>query len=92
MHGERGRYSVADMVANINPADSHYARTSLVAVEDTCNKGGGAVWDLSALEALSMACRERELKFHWMVRGMECMGQTRRMGQCPSHDELRTTL
>lgn len=78
MHGERGRYSVADMVANINPADSHYARTSLVAVEDTCNKGGGAVWDLSALEALSMACRERELKFHldgarawnaWVKRG-----------------------
>ena len=36
MHGDRGRYSVEDMLVK-DPADSHYART-LVAVEDTCNK------------------------------------------------------
>ena len=78
LHGDRGRYRLEDMVANVNPADSHYARTSLVAVEDTCNKGGGAVWDVHELERLSAECRKRGLGFHldgarvwnaWVERG-----------------------
>ncbi len=78
MHGDRGRYDVAEMIANINPADSHYARTSLVAVEDTCNKGGGSVWDVEELKQLSDACKAQGLKFHldgarvwnaWVKRG-----------------------
>ena len=78
MHGDRGRYMVDDMLANVNPADSHYARTSLVAVEDTCNKGGGSVWDVDELQRLSDACRAQGLKFHldgarvwnaWVKRG-----------------------
>jgi threonine aldolase len=78
LHGSRGRYRLEDMVANVNPADSHYARTSLVAVEDTCNKGGGAVWNVQELERLSAECRKRGLGFHldgarvwnaWVQRG-----------------------
>ena len=78
LHGHRGRYTVDDMLANVNPADSHYARTSLVAVEDTCNKGGGSVWSVDELKQLSEACRARGLKFHldgarvwnaWVKRG-----------------------
>ena len=78
MHGDRGRYGVEEMIANINPADSHYARTSLVAVEDTCNKGGGAVWNVDELARLSEASRVRGLGFHldgarvwnaWVQRG-----------------------
>ncbi len=78
LHGNRGRYTLADMLANVNPSDSHYARTSLVAVEDTCNKGGGSVWDVDELMQISEACRTRGLKFHldgarvwnaWVKRG-----------------------
>ncbi|MGB1099280.1 MAG: threonine aldolase family protein [Flavobacteriales bacterium] len=78
MHGDRGRYDVEEMIANINPADSHYARTSLVAVEDTCNKGGGAIWNVNELTRLSEASRARGLGFHldgarvwnaWVQRG-----------------------
>ena len=78
LQGHRGRYTVDDMLANVNPADSHYARTSLVAVEDTCNKGGGSVWDVEDLKQLSSACKARGLKFHldgarvwnaWVKRG-----------------------
>lgn len=50
--------------AEVNPADSHFARTSLVCVEDTVNKGGGAVQDLTALTAGSEACRALGLPFH----------------------------
>ena len=76
--GDCGRFDAADMIANINPMDSHYAKTSLVAVEDTCNKGGGSVWDVGALKRLSEECRARGLKFHldgarvwnaWVKRG-----------------------
>ena len=78
LHGDRGRFTLDDMHANINPADSHYARTSLVAVEDTCNKGGGAVWNVEALKKMSTSCRAQGLKFHldgarvwnaWVKRG-----------------------
>ena len=78
LHGDRGRYRLEDMMANVNPADSHYARTSLVAVEDTCNKGGGAVWDILELQRLSAECRKRGMGFHldgarvwnaWVQRG-----------------------
>ena len=63
LHGDRGRFSLDDCLGNINPPDSHYARTTLVAVEDTCNKGGGSVWDLEELEALSKEVRARGLAF-----------------------------
>ena len=78
MQGDRGRYSSSEMLAQINPEDSHYARTSLVSVEDTCNKGGGSVWDVAELKSLSDACRDRGLAFHldgarawnaWVKRG-----------------------
>ena len=64
LHGDRGRFSLNECLDNINPPDSHYARTTLVAVEDTCNKGGGSVWDLKELEALSKEVRDRGLAFH----------------------------
>lgn len=79
MDGDRGRFKANDVLSNINPQDSHYARTTLVAVEDTCNKGGGAVWDLDSLAELSAACRSQGLGFHldgarawnaWVKRGM----------------------
>lgn len=62
--GDRGRFGVEEALEAINPKDSHYARTSMVAVEDTCNKGGGAVWSVRDLQALSDAVRERGLAFH----------------------------
>lgn len=64
LHGDRGRFSLNECLDNINPPDSHYARTTLVAVEDTCNKGGGSVWNLSKLETLSREVRTRGLAFH----------------------------
>ena len=50
--------------AEVNPEDSHFARTSLVCVEDTVNKGGGAVQDLDQLSDGAAACAELGLPFH----------------------------
>ena len=64
LQGDRGRFNLEECLENINPPDSHYARTTLVAVEDTCNKGGGSVWNLADLEELSLEVRSRGLAFH----------------------------
>ncbi len=56
---------LADAIrSEVNPADSHYARTALICVEDTVNKGGGAVQSAEVLEAGSRACRDMGLPFH----------------------------
>lgn len=55
----------ADVIrAEVNPADSHFARTALVCVEDTVNKGGGAVQSIETLSEGSTVCRELGLPFH----------------------------
>ena len=42
---ERGFFSAADVVKTINPPDFYHSpKTSLVCVENTTNKGGGACW------------------------------------------------
>ena len=60
----RGRMPADVIRAEVNPADSHFARTGLVCVEDTVNKGGGAVQPLDGLAEGSAACREIGLPYH----------------------------
>lgn len=62
--GDNGRFTAQQAQMAINPSDSHYARTSLIAVEDTCNKGGGCYYDIESLKALSSLAKERKLGFH----------------------------
>lgn len=64
IHGDQGRFTVEQIQGEVNPADSHYSRTSLVAVEDTCNKGGGAIYDFDELKRLSEFARSKGLGFH----------------------------
>lgn len=64
MSGDRGRFSASDVLSAINPDDSHYANTSLVCLEDTCNKGGGSVWDISEIEKISKTARDNGLAIH----------------------------
>lgn len=64
MRGDRGRFSAEDAAKAINPPDVHFPATRLVTVENTCNKGGGSVWDKKELERISKLCRANNLKFH----------------------------
>ena len=94
LHGAHGRFSWEDAAAEINPADSHYARTSLVCIEDTCNRGGGAVWNVKDIQAIREGCDEAGLPLHldgarcWnamvRARGMPCRRWRtgRPMGNC----------
>ena len=62
--GDRGRFTAAAAAAAINPGESHFARTRMVAVEDTVNKGGGAVWDVEEISRLRELTRQRGLALH----------------------------
>lgn len=64
LEGDRGRFTAEEVLANINADDPHCPRTSLVAVEDTCNRGGGAIWSRDELLALREVTRSKGLKFH----------------------------
>src|SRR3954469_9829399 len=57
--GYRGRLSPEQVIAAANPpAGYHIPRASLLAVENTHNTAGGAVWPLDELRAVVEAARE----------------------------------
>lgn len=65
LDGDRGRITAADVLAHINPADDpHRPLTRMVSVENTMNKGGGAMYDFNELQAIGKVCRDKGLKFH----------------------------
>ena len=70
VHGNHGRFTWEDVRSEINPSDSHYARTSLVCIEDTCNRGGGSVWSLDGIKDVKMGCQEMGLPLH--LDGARC--------------------
>lgn len=64
LSGDKGRFT-ADMVEeNINPEDGHHPVSSLASIENTCNKGGGTVWDFNEIQMIRSVCDHYELKFH----------------------------
>src|SRR5690606_27604788 len=46
------------------PDFHHSPLTSLVCIENTTNKGGGACWDLEELRSIKKVCDEHHLKYH----------------------------
>ncbi|MFN3343855.1 MAG: threonine aldolase family protein [Flavobacteriales bacterium] len=63
--GNRGRLTHDDVLLNINnPDDIHLPVTRLVSVEDTANRGGGAIYDLQVIEAISKLCKEKGFPLH----------------------------
>ena len=65
LKGDRGRFTAEQVRAQINRRDdAHLAWTSLVTIENTVNKGGGACWDLAELEQIRTVCDEHELALH----------------------------
>jgi threonine aldolase len=64
IEGDRGRFRLEDVCELIRPDDLHRPVTKLVAVENTVNKGGGAIWDYSELKRISDFCASHCIAFH----------------------------
>ena len=62
--GNYGRLSLNQIKNSINPDDPHFPRTKLIALENTCNKGGGSCYDINEIKDISTFCRENKLGIH----------------------------
>jgi len=62
--GDRGRIRAAQVKQCINADDVHKARTSLVCLENTSNRGGGSCYDIDEIKNISDLCSERGLILH----------------------------
>jgi threonine aldolase len=62
--GDRGRITAEQVVAAINPDDIHRARTSLVSLENTGNRGGGSCYDFAEIQKIKEVCLVNNLKLH----------------------------
>jgi threonine aldolase len=65
LDGKRGMITAEQVAGAINdPEFYHNPLTSLVAVENTTNKGGGACYELEDLRKIKEVCVANNLKFH----------------------------
>lgn len=63
--GHRGMMTAAQVEEAINPPDFYHSPlTSLVCIENTTNKGGGACWDMEELKRIKAVCDQHHLKYH----------------------------
>lgn len=65
LDGERGVFAGEQARAAVrDPANRYAPRSRLLAVEQTANLGGGAVWPMNALRAVVEVAREHDLATH----------------------------
>lgn len=64
LEGDRGRITAEQVSLAINPDDVHRARTSLVALENTSNRGGGSCYSLEEIRKIRQVCQDNQLKLH----------------------------
>lgn len=63
--GNRGMITAAQVEENINPPDFYHSPlTSLVCLENTTNKGGGACYDFEEIKKIRKVCNQHGLGFH----------------------------
>lgn len=63
--GNRGMMTAAQVEAAINPPDFYHSPlTSLVCIENTTNKGGGACYDFEELRRIKSVCTQHGLAYH----------------------------
>lgn len=62
--GVRGYITPETLESTVSPDDAHYAKTSMVVIENTHNYAGGVVITLEQVKALTEKARELELKVH----------------------------
>ncbi len=63
--GDRGMITATQVEENINPPDFYHSPlTTLVCLENTTNKGGGACYDHEGIKKIREVCNRHELGLH----------------------------
>lgn len=62
---DRGRFTAKAVIEAVNDRSAAYlANSRMVVVENTANRGGGAIWDMAAVRRIREACDAHDLRLH----------------------------
>lgn len=61
---DRGLFTASQLQELLRPANIHYPSTSFVSIENTCNRGGGKIFDFAEIKAIKKVCTEHNLTLH----------------------------
>jgi threonine aldolase len=64
LDGDRGRLKVDAIAQWLNPDDIHFPVTSLISLEDTANRGGGAIYNFKDIQAIRKFSLEHNIPLH----------------------------
>jgi len=64
LQGSRGRLTSEAISKWFNPDDVHYPITELVSLEDTANRGGGAIYDFEEIKKIKQLCIAQNVPLH----------------------------
>jgi threonine aldolase len=64
LNGDRGRINAEQVKENINPPHDYKARTSLVSLENTTNRGGGSCYNFTDFQEIKEVCLQNNLSLH----------------------------
>lgn len=64
LEGARGQYSEAAVAAAIRPDSRYMPKSRLLWVEQTSNLGGGSVWPLARIAAVTAVARQHDMRTH----------------------------
>lgn len=64
LHGDRGLLNADQIQAAINPIDVHKPITTLVSLENTSNRGGGACYDFNTFYEIQKVTKANQLALH----------------------------
>ena len=64
LDGDRGRIKAEQVTEAINPDDPHKAKSSLVCLENTANRGGGSCYKFTEIQLIKEICLKNNLRFH----------------------------
>jgi threonine aldolase len=64
LDGPRGQYDAAGLAAAIRPENRYFPRSRLAWVEQTSNLGGGSIWPLATVRAVTDVARRHGLATH----------------------------
>ena len=62
--GNRGRLFADEIAQYINPDDIHFPVTQLISLEDTANRGGGAIYDFEEIKRISFLAKTHNFPIH----------------------------
>ena len=64
LEGDKGMITASQITESINPDDIHFPYSKLVVLENTMNKGGGAIYDINEVRKIRQVCDKNDLKLH----------------------------